>query len=260
MNFKFKHLLVFPLLCTFFFSCSTDEVTEEPTPEPEEPVVVDKSGNRQTTGTWGSEILTSSEYKSMHIEIGYVEGYKPADEALVMLKDFLQERVYKPDGIEISLKELPSSNKAPFDRADWESIEDENREHYNDGDELAIWIYYANGGKDDGNGGKTNAHGTSYKNTSIIIYTSEVYDSYSESHLPMALFEVNIIAHEFGHLFGLVNSGVTPLSEHADPNNPDHCVAENCLMAVGKNYSYDQSEIFDFDSACLEDLRSIGGK
>lgn len=259
---KKKNFLLLALFAFILFSCSKEEVENtggEPG-EPGEPVVIDKSGNRQTLGSWGPQLLTDSDYKSLHIEFGYVEGYKPEEDAIIMLKEFLEKRIYKPGGIEISLNELPSSNKAPFDRDDWESIEEEHRKKYNNDDELAVWVYFADGGKDDGNGNTTNAHGTAYKNTSIVIYAKKMYDDYSEYSLPMSLYQANVLGHEFGHLFGLVNRGITPVVDHKDPDNPTHCITENCLMASGKRYTVNDTEMFVMDDACLQDLRSIGGK
>ena len=68
------------------------------------------------------------------------------------------------------------------------------------------------------------------------------------------------MAHEFGHLLGLVNGGINAVSDHSDPESPTHCITENCLMASSKTYSHNQQEMFDLDAAFIEDLRSIGGK
>lgn len=257
-----KKLFFFALFVFVIFSCSKEETQniDEEVIDPEEPVVVDKTNNRHTTGTWGPQILTASEFKSLHIEIGYVDGYEPEEEALIMLKKFLQERVNKPNGIEFSLKSLSTSNKAPFDRSDWESIEDENRTRYNNDDELAVWIYFADGGKDDGNGGTTGALGTAYKNTSLIIYDKKIDEVFVSGNTRKALVQADMMAHEFGHLFGLVNYGITPVSDHENPQSSTHCVTENCLMAIGHRYASNQQGIFQLDNACIADLRSIGGK
>lgn len=260
-----KNFIVIILFSFIIFACSKDEIQDpeeeqEVVDPPEEPVVVDKTNNRLTMGSWGSQLLTASEFKSMHIEIGYVEGYKPEDEALDMLKDFLEKRIHKPEGIEFSLKSLSSSNKAPFDRDDWESIEDENREIYNSGDKLAVWIYFADGGKDDGNGSTTGALGTAYKNTSIIIYDKKIDEVFDGSDIQNSLVQANMMAHEFGHLFGLVNGGITPVSEHSNPDSPTHCITQSCLMATNKTYPANQQEMWELDDSCISDLRSIGGK
>jgi hypothetical protein len=259
---NFKLLLFLSIFILSIYSCSEEEIPEieEDIQEIEEPTVIDKSENRHQMGSWGPQILTDAEYKSLLIEIGYVEGFKPKDEALEKLKEFLEARVNKPDGINYVLHSVPSTNKAPFDREDWESIEDEYRENYNSEEELAIWIYFADGGKDDGNGGVANALGTAYKNTSMIIYSKELNDWYSDKNISIGLAEANIMGHEFGHLFGLVDEGISPVSNHTDPDNAGHCVTENCLMASGKNYSYNQQNMFLLDDYCIEDLRSIGGK
>lgn len=267
-----KQILVVFTIFSFIVSCSKDESNipekdeqqeqpENPDPDENPDNEVDKTGNRLTMGVSGSELLTAENFKSIHLELAFVESYEPEEEAIELLKEFINERSYKPNGIKVTKRSLPSSNKAPFDRNDWESIEDENRQIYNDGDELAVWIYFADGGRDSGNGETTNSLGTAYKNTSIIIYEEQILDYINGAPIYKEIAEAVILRHEFGHLFGLVDNGITPITDHAD-GDPDshHCTTEGCLMSTNKTYSYYQEEPFKLGGACIQDLQSIGGK
>ena len=264
-----KYLSKFLVLITIFiFSCSKDEVAPEDEPqeqqeqqeENEEPTEIDKSGNQLTTGASGPDLLTSEKFKSLHIEIGYVESFKPDDEAINLLIEFLEDRTYKPQGITFSMKSLQSSNQTPFDRSDWESIEDEHREKYNTENEIAVWIYFSDGKKDIGDGQTSSVKGTAYKNTSIIMYGESFNEFFEGSSLPKNMVIANTLRHEFGHLFGLVNLELEPTTNHEDPESSNHCTGENCLMKAVKVWQSSQPEIHSLDDACLKDLQSIGGK
>ena len=254
----YKKLLLILFSTAFFYSCSTDPADDGE--DPVDPVAIDKTPNQQVTGSSGADLLDDTKYTSLIIDMVYVEGYAPEAESLEIFREFLEKRVNKPDGIEISLRSVPSSNRAPFNRTDWELIEDEHREFYNTEDRIAVWVYFADGSKEVA-GEVTSALGTAYKNTSIIIYEKQLREAANWDTSPgNAIYEASALAHEFGHLFGLVNIGAPLTSDHEDSEKATHCATEGCLMSSPTVYSTGQTEIWSFGENCIQDLQALGGK
>ena len=253
-----KKLLFLAFSVALTASCSSD--SSDDGKGPVDPVAIDKTANQQVTGSSGSDLLDDAKFTSLIVEIVYVEGYAPQDEALDILEDFLQERVNKPDGIEITMKSVPSSNRAPFNRTDWELIENQHREYYNKEDQLAVWVYFADGSKEVA-GETTAALATAYKNTSIIVFEENLREAADWNTSPgVAIYEASALAHEFGHLFGLVNIGAPLTSAHEDPERKTHCLTEGCLMSSPNIYSTGQTEIWSIGEKCIQDLQALGGK
>ena len=254
---NFKRLLYFVVFSVFALSCSTESANK-----PED----SKSANLRVTGSSGSDLLSDMEFTSMNLEIVYVRGFRPADEAIASLRNFIESRTYKPDGIRINLREVESSNSSPFDEDDIKAVEKNNRTQYNVGDEIAVWIYFADGKKEEENN-STVTLGSAFRNTSIIIYEKTIRDFSSSPGAPTrATIEAATLNHEFGHLFGLVDLGTEPVSDHEDPDNQGHCIVNGCLMRASIEFGSGVVDVIDgsgipyLDDACIQDLQSIGGK
>ncbi len=256
---KVKRLLIFLALTSLIFSCTKD--SSEP-----EGGGIDRSANLKALGTSASDLLNDATYTSMNIEIVYVEGYRPTAEAINIFQNFLESRIYKPDGIRINLRSVNSTGKSPFTIEEIVEIENEERTAYNVGDEIAVWIYFADGTNEKDSDGKF-VLGSAFRNTSMVIYEKTIREfSFRNGAPDLATIEAATLNHEFGHLFGLVDLGTTPVSEHEDPENNGHCIIEGCLMRASIEFGsgvvnvIEGSEVPDFDSACIEDLQSAGGK
>ncbi len=242
---------------TFIYSCTTDS-TDSPADK--------RAPNLKVTGSSGSDLLSDMEYTSMNIEIVYAEGFRPTSEAVSRFQSFLEARTYKPDGINITLRSVESSNSSPFDEEDIKAVERDTRTVYNVGDEIAVWIYFADGEKDEEKD-NTITLGSAFRNTSIIIYGKTIRDFSNRPGAPSrATIEAATLNHEFGHLFGLVNLGTAPVSAHEDSENKGHCAIEGCLMRASIEFGSgvidldEGSGIPSLEDACIEDLQSIGGK
>mgnify|MGYP001805083887 CR=1 FL=1 len=65
----------------------------------------------------------------------------------------------------------------------------------------------------------------------MIIFESTIRLLANRSRtVTTAEIETATLNHEFGHLFGLVNLGTTPVNDHEDPEADSHCVENPCLM------------------------------
>lgn len=261
-----KKLLLIFVSVIFIQSCTTN------TENPYEIDGIDRSANFKGTGSSGQDILSDMNFTSLYIEIVYETGARPDDSALSIFRNFLESRIYKPDGIEINLRLVEASNRSPFDGEDIKAVERESRTAFNAGDELAIWIYFANG-KKEGDPNDRVTLGSAFRNTSIIIYGETIREFSNRNGAPnRALIEAATLNHEMGHLFGLVNLGIEPVSEHEEvvvidgEEKGNHCSTEGCLMGTelefrsGLNDLLDDTGVPELGQACIDDLQSVGGK
>ena len=256
---KFQRFLILCLFASFAISCSTDS------PGGDEGGI-DRSANLKVTGSSGSDLLSDMLYTSMNIEIVYAEGFKPEDEAISIFRNYLESRVYKPDGVRINLRSVESSGLSPFDEEDLKNVEKNTRTAYNIGDEIAVWIYFADGKKINDSETKVTL-GTAFRNTSIIIYGQTIKNFSSRVNAPKkAVIEAATLNHEFGHLFGLVDLGIEPVTDHEDPENSAHCITSKCLMQASIEFgsgvldAINGTGVPSLDDACIQDLQSAGGR
>ncbi|MDR5590934.1 hypothetical protein [Christiangramia sp. SM2212] len=257
---KLKRLLVFIFSVTLIASCTKDD------PNSGGGGSIDRTANLKSLGTSASDLLSDMTFTSLNIEMVYVEGNKPTDEGIAKFQSFLESRIYKPDGIQINIRSVNSSGKAPFAVEEIVEIEKDERTAYNVGDEIAVYIYFADGSNEKDTNEKF-VLGSAYRNTSMVIYEKTIREFASRPGAPnRATIEAATLNHEFGHLFGLVDLGTTPVSNHEDPDNEGHCVTEGCLMRASIEFGsgvinlIDGSGVPNLDDACIEDLQSVGGK
>lgn len=257
---RIKRLLILFVSIAFVFSCTKDD------PNDPKNGGIDRTANLKSLGASATDLLSDVNFTSMNIEIVYVEGNKPTDEAISKFQSFLEQRVYKPDGITISQRSVTSSGKAPFSIEEIVDIEKEERTTYNVGDEIAVWIYFADGSNEKDSNEKF-VLGSAFRNTSMVVYEKTIKEFASRNGAPSkAIIEAATLNHEFGHLFGLVDLGTEPVSDHEDSENEGHCKIDGCLMRASIEFGSGVVDVIDgggvpaLDQACIDDLQSVGGK
>ncbi|OYX26641.1 MAG: membrane metalloprotease [Flavobacteriales bacterium 32-35-8] len=258
MKYKILVTLIFTLI--ILQSCSKDDDINNVANG------INKIGNKQTTGSSANDILSDTKFKSIIIEMVYVEGFEPTANAIDSFKNFISTTCNKPEGITVIKKSIPSLGDTEYTIEEIADIEETNRTKYNNGQQIAIWIFFADG-KSDKDDNVTVVLGTAYRNTSFVIF-EETVRSFSNSPFEpnRSLLEATVINHEFGHLLGLTNFGTDLQSPHEDPEHPRHCNAASCLMyweAVspsGLNGFLNGSSPPQLDAQCIADLRANGGK
>lgn len=255
---KIKNYLLFFVLLLIFIGCSKDDVNN--------PDVIDKSANLRALGFSANELVSDEKFTSLKIEIVYVTGFQPTQTTLDNLKTYLEKRTFKPDGISINIRAVPSSNKAPFNITEIAQIEADERTAYNAGDEIAVFIYFADGSNEDDTDTKT-VLGSSFRNTSMVIYGKTIQFLVNHTNnVERSTVESTVLNHEFGHLFGLVNIGTPMQTNHEDAESNGHCSVTNCLMAASFQFGGSMINVFEnntipvLDDLCIEDLQAIGGK
>ncbi len=229
---------------------------------------VNQSANRQSTGKSAKDLLSADKYTSMILEIVYVEGFEPSQSSINNLKSFIEKRTFKPQGIVIEKRAIPSPNKTKYSINDISEIEKKHRKYYNTDNRIAVWAYFSDGKSDkDSAADETVVLGTAYWNTSFVIF-QETLNNYSNSPLEpnRSLLETTVMTHEFGHIFGLTNLGSPMQTNHEDGAHAKHCNNKDCLMfwksesGAGILDMANMSAAPSLDANCMADLRANGGK
>ncbi|MBK5209213.1 MAG: membrane metalloprotease [Flavobacteriaceae bacterium] len=220
---------------------------------------------KQQVGYSANDILSNKKFTDIYIEVMYVDGFKPSSETLTNLKNFIGSRTYKTNIIvEERLIDIPL--KSIYSIEDVRSIEDANRSIFSIENQLAISALFLNG-KSSNDTETTTILGTSYRNTSFVIFEETIEAASNNILGPSKItLESTVILHEFCHLLGLVNLGTNMVANHEDTAHSAHCSDENCLMYYlienGKNAPHwiKNEQIPQLDANCINDLRANGGK
>ncbi len=227
-----------------------------------------QTANLRPLGSSANDLLSATNFKSLSVEIVSVQGFEPSAAAINGLKEFLERRVFKPDGISIIQRTVTSSRNAPFTTEEIRTIESTTRTVFNEGDDIAVYIYFADGSNEEDTNEKVTL-GTAYLNTSMVIYESTLRRLSARPNAPsLTAIETATLNHEFAHLFGLVNIGTPIQSPHEDTDdegNPNgHCNVSSCLMEAAIEFGSGMmsmgEEIPQLDAQCIADLRANGGR
>ncbi|WP_378185338.1 hypothetical protein ACE939_09845 [Aquimarina sp. W85] len=251
-----KILFLSILTLSFLTSCSSEDDT---------PVAISKIDNQKPLGSSARDLLASEVFNGLTVELIAVKGFEPNASAIEGFKTFLENRLNKPDGITITSRSVNSSDLAPFTIEEVAGIENSNRTFYNSGDEITVYIYFADGSNEADTETKVTL-GTAYLNTSIVIYESTLRSVSSRPNSPdLATIENATLNHEFSHLLGLVNIGTPQQQLHEDTDAKGHCNVAECLMSAAIEFGSGAMDMIDnsvpeLDARCLEDLKANGGK
>jgi hypothetical protein len=217
--------------------------------------------HNRSVGASANELLASSRYTSLKIEVQYMTGYQPDAAALNHLQATLNSLLNKPGGITVVTKEIPASGSLVLGQNDVINIERNNRTAFTSGTELAIYILYTNGNYTD-----DNVLGIAYKNTSTVLFGKKINDnSGGLGQASRTKLVATVAEHEIGHLLGLVDIGSPMQTPHKDAAHGNHCNNSSCLMY----YASETSDILGFlitgnipslDANCRADLVANGGK
>lgn len=258
-----KHLIPITLLfITLIFGCSKDENTTEENNQN----TINKNLNRQATGSSANDLLSSNTFKSMVIELVYVEGFEPTESTINNFVSFLESRTFKPNGITVEKRSIPSRGKTTFTIEEISEIEKQERKNYNSDNKIAVWALFIDGKSNEDSGNHV-VLGTAYWNTSFVIFEETVQDLSNSTFEPSRnLLETTVVTHEFGHILGLTNLGSPLQSDHEDKEHEKHCNVESCLMywsaetGAGITNMANINTAPQLDAQCIADLRANGGR
>ncbi|HEX8315736.1 MAG TPA: M12 family metallo-peptidase [Flavisolibacter sp.] len=239
------------MLALLFLGCNkTKEITDGIDPN---------SLHNRSVGSSANELLSNSKYKSLKVEVQYMQGFAPDAAALNHLQIFLASHVNKPNGISVVTKEISADNKTTLTADEVHAIEKANRTAFSTDNEIAVYVLYTNG-----NYSENNVLGVAYRNTSTAIFGKKIRDnSGGIGQVNRTKLEATVLEHELAHLLGLVDIG-TPM-QTAHKANGNHCNNQNCLMY----YASETTDALGFlltgniptlDANCAADLKANGGK
>lgn len=218
--------------------------------------------NNLSVGASAKSFLSDEYYNRLTVEVLYMSGYAPTETAVNNLRSFLIDYLNKPMGIEVITRQIPSYNQQSYSTNDIMSIESENREAFNANQTISASLIILDGEF----AGNNQVLGLAYKNTSMALFGTTVFDNSGGLSQPTrSKLESTVMNHEFGHLLGLVNLGSEMVNNHQDNENGNHCDDNDCLMY----YASETTEIASFligsdiptlDQNCRNDLIANGGK
>lgn len=216
-------------------------------------------------GVSANDFLADSNFTELVVEVDYMEGYAPNDDALDSLKAFLEQRLHKTSVTILEPTVIPSEDQDSYSAEKIRELEEEYRNVFTEStadDRLAAYMIIV-----DGYYSQNNVLGIAYYNTSNAFFGA-AYDEASGGigQASRFLIEATSFRHEFGHLFGLVNidgSGTEMQQDHQA--NGHHCNNEQCLMYYAMETtdlfgSFIGEEIPSLDQNCIDDLQANGGK
>jgi len=271
MKYSLKFLSILIVTCSVFLACKSDDSDE---PQNQDPTEQDpKANNRLALGVSAADLLAANPYNTLTVEIAYAPNNRPSAQAVSNLRTMLEERLNKPGGINIIERQVADQPGQPYTIEEVREIEDRIRTQYTEGNNIAVFIFFANGSSQNDNGNRVTL-GTAYRNTSIIVYQRTLKVITEEDPELLTFVESFTMNHEFGHILGLVNILNDAINEnHEDPLNPKHCIVEECLMYFELEFATRTSineimyrgrqnnlEVPTFDALCIADLRAKGGK
>jgi hypothetical protein len=217
--------------------------------------------HNRPVGASANELLASSKYTSLKIEIQYMTGYAPDAGAIAYLQGMLNGIVNKPGGITIVTKEIAASSNLTLSASQVFDIERNNRTVFTTSTQIGVYILYTNG-----NYVENNVLGIAHKNTSLALFGKKIHEnSGSIGQASRTKLEATVLAHELGHLLGLVDLGSSMQTPHKDAAHGNHCNNTSCLMY----YASETSDILGFlitgnipvlDNNCKADLHANGGQ
>ena len=205
------------------------------------------------TGACRYEILRSSNYSRLHIEINFVTDNSPDSDAIDLLKTRIQE-VTDKTSVSVSQKSFGSTDES-YSLEEILDIENTQRERYKSGNTFIIHILYLNGEYQDND----QTLGLAFKGSSFVLFKEKIDDA-SFLLISDKDIEKSVIVHEFGHLLGLINNDYQSPHDHEDPDHPNHSNNEDSVMYWAIESQDIGNQIVgeppnNFDSNDLDDLK-----
>lgn len=232
-------------------------------------------------GSRAAEYFKDGTYTSLVIEIDYMKGMKPSQEALDAFKKALtdlqsKKLLRKPGGIQIKVDEEIDASIPPNG---WtinllQELEIKHRQHRPGGAQAAAYFLYVDGPWHGDTKGGGRVLGIAYSGSTMTLFKKTVDDvCQSAAVLPGTatrlcnVVEASTVLHEFGHILGLVDNGLAMANDHRDKDHSAHCTNKDCVMYWTNNQSSMADSLKDvigsapsilpFGQECLDDMAAL---
>lgn len=163
---------------------------------------------------------------------------------------------------------IPAQNKSSWSIEDLQALETKFRKSITSGSQASVFVVFLNGFYSQEGVTNQGIIGVNIAGTTLIAIFKDVVENASQgSPSSVARFmEQSTLVHEFGHVVGLVDNGLSMATPHKDLEHGNHCDNPNCvmywknegksdlllfvqqMMLSGNNIMYDQN--------CLEDTKN----
>jgi hypothetical protein len=170
-------------------------------------------------------LLRAAPARRLIIEIAYVSGRKPTQQALDHLTAILRRESMKPDGITVVAgAQLPGSTTS-YSLADIVGLESKYRHVHSSGSVATIWIAALNGDYAQASG----TLGLAFRATAEVLFEDQIQQA-ANLFVSADAIERSVITHETGHLLALINIGYHSAYAHEDPRHPHHSRYQSSVM------------------------------
>ncbi|UCE37804.1 MAG: hypothetical protein JSW00_00745 [Thermoplasmata archaeon] len=224
----------------------------------------DSESKPAVLGDYAKHYLQDSKYPKLLIEIDYVQGNSPSNQAINILEDKINKHCDKQQ-ILID-KDSFSSSKSTYSDEDIRELEDEHRDNFNGNEIIVAYILYVNGRYSE----NEDVLGIAYGPSSIVIFIEQINGInipwWATTFIDHTDYEKSVLVHEFGHLLAMVNIGYQSERAHesASPYE-NHCIHEDCVMyhsietvsIVNLISRDDPIPPYDFYHDCEDDLKKL---
>ena len=220
--------------------------------------------NRANPGASAQSFLSGDNFTNLELEIDYMPGQQPTQEALDSLKNFLQGRLNKTQVTINPPTEIQSGGEDAYSAEEVRALEEQHRDNYTEttsSNTLHAYFLVVDGEYQQ----QENVLGIAYYNTSMAFFGQTINEvSSGVGAPPKEKIEGTVFQHEFGHTLGLVGSGTPTQSDHKTAGSA-HCTVDGCLMEPSVETTDFFANLFDGDipdlqAQCITDLQANGGK
>ena len=216
-------------------------------------------------GAEASLLIRGTPYDSILVEVDYTTSAPPRQDALDHLESVITDLLDKPAGVTIQVDDEIADPGGTLSLAQIQQIEDDHRDEFGLGTSAAVYFLYV-GDPSDMDTQNSLILGLAHRATSLVMFRGNIDDVSGGIGQPSSeAVESTVIAHELGHVLGLVNIGTDMVNVHNDPDNQAHDVDEDCVMYFANNSSdlianlLSGGVVPDFDTECRADIAAVRG-
>lgn len=216
-------------------------------------------------GDYALDFLTEDVFGALVVEVDWIEGRSPSPGALDAIATVLGDLCRKPGGIQVLVDDaIPTPARSSWSVAEVSALESIHRDAYRDvGTGTAVLYVLYLDARSDLDSGSSRVLGIAYHGSSVALFADTIDDV--DPGVPLfAPIEDTVLAHEAGHILGLVNNGVPMTVDHQDEAHGAHDVDADCIM----HWTIETQSVVDvllsgapaFDPECRADLTAAGGR